>query len=496
MAEINDILSTGRARFYNFLKSVADGTGVAPEQRLILNSTIVPFDIATDTPFYNEELFRQYADRTFTGGVEGVTGNTLASQAERFSFQYRAVLNQAALRIDTNHPEIQNSLTELGKQLSDATSELTKKLGELDAEWEKVAKARSLTPTSPTFDDERVAWLAQSRAQDQIDRYSQNIDRINFSIDTVRRKAYTAAESAVIDNLSVMGSAFNIARPWSARTERDKATSGKPLTDVFLADFTKLSPAIYDSSPLILPIGDLNAFLKGQGTREFDTSSFSSTLDAGNSSWSASGRGSFLGWSLGGGGSGSSSYKNYRDKLTSMKFALDNISEYFIDRSAWFNPGVFQDADIAKTIANRPELKNLRFIAVSLIIVRGTTMELKFSENVNQSQFTMSSINASGGASFFGFSFGGSGGSSSDKTKVDVSADKTTVTFKDGPQVARVIGVRVEPFIKEPSKAEARVYDLAKDSVALSDAYKKLLNGTGTYLDMQKTRLNAIGLVK
>jgi hypothetical protein len=44
---------------------------MAPQQKVILNSTIMPFEIAADTPFYNDELFREYADRRFSGGVGG-----------------------------------------------------------------------------------------------------------------------------------------------------------------------------------------------------------------------------------------------------------------------------------------------------------------------------------------------------------------------------------------------------------------------------------------
>src|ERR1700679_1462357 len=63
-------LVNAKAQFYNFLKTIA--SGLANQQNIVLNSTILPFDIAADTPFYNEELFREYADRTFTGGVEGL----------------------------------------------------------------------------------------------------------------------------------------------------------------------------------------------------------------------------------------------------------------------------------------------------------------------------------------------------------------------------------------------------------------------------------------
>ena len=317
-------LKDAQAKFYGFLLSIAQGQGVASTQRIVLNSTIVPLDVAPDTPYFNEEVFRLNADRTFTSAVGTIEPSTAVFQSARFSSQYRSVLNIAASQIDQNHPEIQNSLAELESQLSIATTALADKNVAFEVEWQKVATARNLDPNSKDpkvvndYYAQRVTWFSQARYGDQIQVLSENIDRINSRIDATRRKVYSPAEQAVLDNLSTLSTAFNIARPWNAQTERSFKAQNTPLTDLILADPTKLPPAIFDSSPLILPVGDLMAFLSNQGTRAFNTSTFSSTLDSGSSSWVASGSGSLWGISLGGGGSGSSSFSHSVSKLNSF----------------------------------------------------------------------------------------------------------------------------------------------------------------------------------
>ena len=152
-ADVPPALADAQARFYSFLVDIANGQGVTSAQRLVINSTIIPFDIVSDTPFYNEELFRQDADRTSSGAVGSIEGSTVVSQAPRFRSQYRAVLTIAAAQIDQNHPEIRHSINELHNQLSAAITRLVNKNNEIENAWVQVAAARHLTdPTTPLGD--------------------------------------------------------------------------------------------------------------------------------------------------------------------------------------------------------------------------------------------------------------------------------------------------------------------------------------------------------
>lgn len=489
---VPDALANAKEQFYNFLLSIAQGADIGGAQKLVLNSTIVPLDLALDTPYYNQQLFRLYADRTFRGGIETIEATPPMASATRFSAQYRVLINIAAAKIDQSHPGIKNSVDELNRQLTAAETALTNKNIELDEQWARTATARSIDRTSPTYELERVTWLAQIRYADIIARYSDDIDRLNGQLDAVRRGVYSANEIALLDNLFALGRAYNVARPWQAQTERNYKAQNTPLTEVLLADPTKLPPVHFDSSPLIFPLGDLNAFLTAQGIRSAESKTLSKQIDESTRSWSASGGGSFLGWSIGGGGSGSTSFSKSIEKMSSLEMKFENVAEYYIDRSAWFNPAVLQDKDIQKILRGRRELENLQYVAVSLIIARGLTMILKFSDKVDSKDWSSQSFSAQGGVSFWGVSIGGRGGNSSASTSIKVDESGTTVTFQDGPTVGRVLGVRVEPFITLPKAAPQLSGQLTDKSPELQKALEEFKSGKRSYIEFQKEKIKAI----
>jgi len=490
-------LAHAQAQFYLFLRAIAQAQGITSQQDLVLNSTIVPFDIAADTPFFNDELFREYADWTYIGGVEALKANSGAALSERFSSQYRVLLDLVTSQIDQNHPEIQNSLKDLTTQLTTATNALNTKLSQLDQAWNAIAISRGLTPDTELYDEQYATWVVQVRYSDQVNTYSQQIDSINAQIDATRRKVYTTSEIAALDNYGNMALSYNVARPWTANVERSYQKDGTPLTELFLANPQNCVPAMFDSSPLVFPIGDLIAFLSGQGVRGFNTSTYSYTLSTSQSSWNASGGGSFLGWHLGGGGSGSSSISNSMTQLNSLAISFANIGEYFADRSAWFNPGVLQDPNIYKLIAGRPEINNLQYVAVSLIVARGITLTLQFSHGVTASDWSQSSFAANGGVSFLGVSFGAQGGSSQSSYNITINTDSTTVTIQDGPAVARVLGVRVEPFLHGVIAPQADNFAMIlKAQPTLQQDLSDLQHGKISYLEYQKRKLAALNAAK
>jgi hypothetical protein len=411
--------------------------------------------------------------------------------SERFSSQYRVLMNLVVAQIDQNHPEIRASLNDLKSQLATAQQALTDKLTTFERDWSTIATARNLQPDTVAYNLQLATWLGQVRFGDQISTYSQDIDALNAQIYAVRAAKYTTSELAALDNYSNLSTAYNIARPWTANVERSYKQGGTPLTEALLADPRNWTPAQFDSSPLVLPVGDLVAFITAPASsHSFDTSSYQYHLDHSESSWTASGGASFLGWSIGGGGSGSSSITHSMTKLNSLSISFNNIAEYLVDRSAWFNPGVLQDTNIQKLISTRPELRKLQFVSVSLIVARGIKIVLSFSEGVETSAWSKSSFAASGGCSFFGCSFGGGGGSSSSNYSVDVTNNATTVTIADADGVARVVGSRVESFItSNPLPTPDGLNSMLQTDANVKADAKAVLRGRLSYSDYQKRKL-------
>lgn len=494
-SDLPTTLNNARDQFINYIYSIANASGMAPTQRLILNNLILPLDIDSSTPYFNDELFRLYGDATFTGGIEQLQQSTPAGQAERFSFQYKTLVQQAGYEIDQNHPEIANSLAELNKELDTASTALNKKIADLDASWSAIATARGLKTGTNEYALEQITWQGEIHYRDQVATLSRAVTRIISQINQTRRKVYTASERAVLDNIEWLSDAYEMARPWYAQVEIEQKEAGNPVSSTMLNDAHTLNPGMFDIGPLILPQGNLNSFLTTPaGKFGFDTGTQSYDLTQEASSWAASGGVSWGGWSIGGSGGGSSSYSNEVKTLNSISINFDNIAEYKITRGGWFQPGVLKDPYVQKILNGRPELDNLHYVAVSLVLVRGTNITLKFSKSVNASRWSQQSFGASGGASFMGFGFSVGGGSNSSSYKVSNSADWTTVSFVDSPSVVRVIGVRVEPYltpaVTNPLVATEAV--LVRSDSNLKAALERFNKGKMTYLEFQEMKIKAL----
>jgi hypothetical protein len=196
---------------------------------------------------------------------------------------------------------------------------------------------------------------------------------------------------------------------------------------------------------------------------------------------------------VGGGGSGSSSFKNSMSKLNSIKIGFANIAEYLIDRSAWFNPAVLQDPATRNLVKNRRELDNLQYVSVGLIICRGLSLELKFSEKVDSANFSESSISGGGGATFLGCSINTSASHASSRTSVKMDATGTTVTFTDDGNVGRVLGVRVEPFLAGVNAGvKGNIEVLTQDDTNLKTKFEALKIGKENYIDFQKSKVDSL----
>ena len=431
-----------------------------------------------------------YADQTYSSPTQELKAPLSMNQSGRFSFIYAGAIAIAAAQVDQNHPEIATVVTDLQGRLDEAQKALNSKNSDFDTQWKTIWNQRGLVPGSQEYTLSYLKWLEDVRYADQMNVYSSSIDRLDAQIGALRRSKYTVQEAALLDNLDALSPSFNLARPRYAQNEIDAAADGHRLTDTTLADPHQTPAALYDSSPLILPIADLRAFLTNSGSRGFDTLTTSRSVSAGSQSWYGSGGASFGGWSVGGSGSGASSYNNDISSLKSVHISFDNVDEIFIDRGQWFNPGVLQDPATNKLVSGLSQLQYLKYVAVSLFVGRGLNMTLNLGHNASNSDWSTSTINAHGGASFLGCSFGGGGGSTHTSSNFTSNADGANITFKDGATVIRVLGARVEPFLINQRAATGSI-DVQK-SPAFQAALQKFEAGSQTYISLQREKIQSL----
>jgi hypothetical protein len=465
--------------YYSFILELVKQNGYVDKQKLLINGTIGSFDISQDTPYYNEGLFRNFSDRVFLSSP-GALGP--ANRADRFSKQYEQIVRIAASKIDRKYKEITSEVDDLQRRFQVETERLTDRIVKINGEWLKVAQASGVKPEDPTYELKYINFLEGVRYADQIASYTQNIDMIVGTLDAVRRSKFDPQEQTLLDIITELSETKKLVRPKRPTFER----TVKDVTDLTFANPTLRNNATMDSSPAMYPLGDLVKFLKLPGVRQISITKASTSAAQHDKSWSAGGSVSYGFFSLGGGGSGSSHFREDIKKSGGISISFENMAEYLVDRELWFNPGIFSDAKLVPVISKVPGIERLQYVAVSLIIARGLTLQLTFENSISTESWSKQSFAASGGVSVFGFSFGGSGSSSSYDYSLDVSADGKTVTFKDDPQLTRILAVRLEQLASVPKER----FELATglDAAAPDSPLGRFRSGRMSYKDLQSSK--------
>jgi hypothetical protein len=466
--------------YYSFLFDLLKRPGV--EDKLLVNGTINSFDIAQDTPFYNEGLFRNFADRVFMGSPQGLGP---ANRADRFSTHYEQIVRIAASTIDQKHPDILDRVSVLSRELDTQTGKLGDKIQAIEGKWQEICAHGGPKPTDPDYDLRHIAYLESVRYADQVQVYSDNIDSLISQIDATRRAVYSQSEQTLLDTVNDLTQTKKVARPRRPTLER-----GRKVDEITFADPTVRIEAICDISPSAFPMGDLVAFLKNTGSRALNISKTTVAQRKHDSQWSVGGsaRYSIFGISIGGGGggSGASGYQQDISKLASLDISFENIDDIGVDRDMWFNPGVFQNADLAKMLGNIGGIDRLQYASESLVLARGLKLTLHFDSQLSDSAWSKETINGSGGVSVFGFSFGGSGSSETHDFSSTISGDKKSVTFADDSQLTRLLGVRLETFWT-PKRVLLRNGEIAM-APQVKSAFDAYMEGKIGLLDFQEAK--------
>jgi hypothetical protein len=467
--------------YYSFLYEIVEQNGFTEKQKLLVNNTISPLDISQDTPYYNEGLFRNFADRVFLKSPQSMGP---ANRADRFSMHYEGIVRTAASKLDRKYREIISEIEGLQTRLELQTRKLADVILKINDQWQRVAMGSGIKPEDPNYELRYLNFLESVRYADQVDQYAQNIDMLVSTIDAVRRAKYEPEEQILLDIINQLSKTRKVARPRRATFER----TVKDVTELTFANPTIRVESIMDISPAMYPLGDLVRFLQLPGEKSMSISKELVAAQQHDKSWSAGGSASYKFFKVGGNGSGSSSYREDIKKSAGIAISFANIAEYLVDRELWFNPSVFQNAKLIPLISKIPGVERLEFVAVSVIIARGLTLQLTFESSIKTESWSKRSFAASGGLSIMGFGFSGSGSNSSYDYNLEVSADGKTVTFKDDPQLSRVLAVRLEKLVDIEAARFMVNTDVEMEMAAPNTPLAKFLKGEMSYFELQNTK--------
>ena len=478
-------LPSALEQYYEALNIIA---GERDGQPLILNNTITTFDITKSAPFYSEGVFRQFADRKFKASPKDLGS---AIQADRFSFDYERVIEIASTQVDgTISEEAHQKIENYTREITRVGRELIEFERRINDNWNIIAQAEGLVAETAKYDMRRINYLETILYADQKAGFTIEIQRYERQINIIRSSAYSPAQQKLIRAVEELVETYKISRPSRSTFE----ASYPQLTELDFADPRYRIRSIFDVSPSLYPSEDLVRFIeRPNGERSIEVNQTTQNNELHTKTWGASGGASYSGFFIrvggGGGGSGESSYRRDFKQLLSFKMDFAGIGEIYANRGLWFDPSLFGDPELKPIFDKIPGARDLEYVGVSLIVARGLKLELTFNTRLETEQWTKQHFAARGGASFFGFSFGGSGGSTSYDWNLAISEDKKSVRFNDDPKHCRLLAVRVEKIYHPPvvNDPESRPHWASSAQVAFT---KGLATGKLSLAKFQEMKLN------
>ncbi|MGX1086119.1 hypothetical protein [Pseudomonas sp. AP3_22 TE3818] len=456
-------------------------------QPVLLNNTITTLDVNEKAPFYTEGVFRQFADRKFKQSPADLG---TAVQAERFSFEYERVIDIASSDIDEGLTEdVRNRIEANQREVARVTRELVAFETGISEKWAVIVQSENLKPESPAYQLRHINFLETILYADQRQVYTDDIASYTRKIDNIRSSSYSFAQKKLLQAKIELAEAYKIARPWNIYFERDF-----PGATVFtFADPKYRSRQLCDVSAALYPSINLVEFQKN--TLEHRLISVSSTTTHEESharTWGAAGGGSFSLFGInvggGGGGSGESSYKSAFKSVRSFSMDFAGMEEVYTQPGLWYDPSLFSSQELKPVFDLIPGARDLEFVAVSLIIARGLSLTVEFGDVLETEEWSKRNFHGRGGVSIFGYSFGGSAGSSSYDYDLKLSEDRKKVTFTDDPKHCRLLAVRLER-IYHPARVDVPERHMQFGSNASLAFQQGVLTGALSHANYQKLKI-------
>lgn len=470
-----------------YYQQLTDIIGQRDDQPVLLNNTITTFDIVSEAPFYTEGVFRHFSDRKFQTSPKDL-GSSI--QSDRFSYEYERVLKIAATQIDgTISQDARDRITAYNREIRRVNGELLAFETKVMADWEKIAKRENLTPDTPRYQLRQLNFLESILYADQKKVFTEEIEEYQRHITTLRESAYTPDQQKLIRATDELSETYKIARPWNIYFERDFPNS----TVLTFADPKVRTRAFCDISPSIYPSSNLVNFQnRGGEARRITVERNTAHNSLHTRTWGGGGSASFSAFGIriggGGGGSGQSHYESNFKSLMTFQMDFAGIDEVYANRGIWFDPSLFSSAELKPLFDKIPGTRDLEFVAVSLIICRGLTLTLKFSEELKTTEWSKREFAGRGGVSILGHRFGGSGSTTSYDYDFKLSEDKKSVEFKDDPKHCRLIAIRLER-VYQPTKVDNPEGRPIWDEVS-SLALNSLMNGDISLAKYQQLKLD------
>jgi hypothetical protein len=437
--------------FYDFLKTVIPP---GPGDRIAILGTLVEFDITEKSVLYNDFIVRAFADRSVR--VSPVPGQAAGDFADRYSSRFAEMLKQIIESLDAElSPAEQAQIDRHEAAINALSSDRDTWLDQIDAQWEAKMKQLGIDPskidtdehTRQRYYDERVIFLTEKRYAQKLwglDGYNTKIRDREISIGSIRRQAFPDDDyaqiydmyTAIVDELVLRPRRpdLEIVHNWDAYTIQNPQNFAMS--------------AVFDIAPGLQSIVDPRTIRNGSATAGYSVRTDTTVTHDHDREWNVSGSGSYLPFIKGDfNANNATHFRSTISRVREVAVNFEHLGELQVMRDRWFSSTVFQDNKrVIKFLKTRPSLaEKLALLITGVIVGRGLTLTLKFTDSSDVQEWGSSSASGGLGVNIHGVQLGGRGGSSSSYNNHVVNTAAQTVTFKEDSSVCRLVGLRVTP---------------------------------------------------
>ncbi|MBX5164804.1 hypothetical protein [Rhizobium sp. NZLR4b] len=434
--------------YYGWLVELVKPKGV---DKIALMSTIVTEDIVETAPLYTNYIFRQFADRTISVSPEDFGGG---NTNDRYSRVYRDLVEIAAADLYANAsltPQQQQTVDDCDTNVNTAIENIkTIRTAALEA-WLAYAKEAGLKPGTPQYELAYANYYQPYIAQIKNER--QKI----ITNQAKRRAVFLSVFKSPADREMA-----NVYERCNAVESQQSLPTDLTLETKYGIDPINIGAAAdggmyaFETELGLLPSGTLTLMLHKQGERNETFSNEDEETHNHDSEWHANAGGSWGLWHASGSDSEEEHFKQSIEHLESIKISCDYLGDYWVNRRDWFSSTIFKNKHIVKALKDNPSyLTRLALCISSVIIVRGLKVEYKFRDFSDTAVWSSYNYSGGGGYGVFGIDFGSAGGGSSGNSYDHViNTKEKSVTFLDGPDVCRLLALRVSSLIDDVSLEE------------------------------------------
>ena len=319
---------------------------------------------------------------------------------------------------------------------------------QMSTAWSDYRKANNISDEDPRLEEKMIAFFNTFQFSTKLKGLRNELTDYYMEIDEIRQRSYPNDSSRTLSKLYqyAFSQENKVVRPIEPFLEVEKKYDEIELSKLWI--YGNIG-GTFDEGQSILPSGSLPNFLELLGKRAVDISK-GHVVDASHErTWSTKVSGRKWGlFKVSGSATSREKWVQSVNKIGKFSMSFENMAEYWVNRGRWYDSTVFDFDEVKRILKARPTLeKDLTYVISSVIIGRGLSLTLHFSDTQGFETWNDLDISAGGGFSFFGLGAQASGTYSNHDWSKTVDTAAKTVTFTDSPAHCRLLGFRVENLL-------------------------------------------------